>query len=39
MTPRSKPSQSLGIEATLWDAANKMRGNMNRPGLSGDFLA
>jgi len=27
--PRSKATQSLGIEATLWDAANKMRGNMD----------
>jgi len=27
--PRSKASESLGIEATLWDAANKLRGNMD----------
>ncbi len=29
MPPRSKATQSLGIEATLWDAANKLRGNMD----------
>ncbi len=29
MPPRSKPTQSLGIEGTLWDAANKLRGNMD----------
>lgn len=29
MPPRAKATQSLGIEATLWDAANKMRGSMD----------
>lgn len=29
MPPRSKASDPLGIEATLWDAANKLRGNMD----------
>ncbi len=29
MPPRSKASESLGIESTLWDAANKLRGNMD----------
>lgn len=27
--PRSRTGESLGIEATLWDAANKLRGNMD----------
>ncbi len=31
MLPRSKASKSLGIEATLWDAANKLRGNLVPP--------
>ncbi len=29
MPPRSKASESLGIEATLWNAANTLRGNMD----------
>ena len=29
MPPRAKASQSLGIEGTLWEAANKLRGNMD----------
>ena len=29
MPPRSKTSEGLAIEATLWDAANKLRGNMD----------
>jgi hypothetical protein len=27
--PRSKASESPRFEATLWDAANKLRGNMD----------
>ncbi len=29
MPPRSRTTASLGIEATLWEAANKLRGNMD----------